>query len=122
MKSLHVPAFLILVLFASSFPAPRAESEIMPGGITETSVKDKWVTQATDFAIKAKEREIREKKKEPPVKLAIVEILSARRQVVAGMNFYIRLKVKMDETEREAEVIIWRQLSGVHKLTSWEWK
>lgn len=110
----------VLLLLASSFPAKRAES--MPGGITEASTKDKWVVDAANFAIKAKQKAMREETKEPHPSLFLVKILGARQQVVAGMNYYVTLRVKLNGTVKTAEVVVWRQLSGEHRLTSWEWK
>jgi hypothetical protein len=42
--------------------------------------------------------------------------------LVAGMNYRLRLKVKVDGKVKEAEAVVWRKLSGEHELTSWTWK
>jgi hypothetical protein len=111
---------MLLILLASALPAAGVAA--MPGGITETSIQDPWVMEAAAFAVRAQERAMREKGEEPSVKIALVRILGASRQVVAGMNYYLIIKVAVNEQEREADVVIWRQLSGGHELTSWKWR
>jgi hypothetical protein len=70
--------------------------------------------RAAAFAIKAKQKK--------GAKLSLVKILSAQQQVVAGLNFRLALKVKVNNSERNAEAVVYRNLSGEHKLTSWIWK
>lgn len=54
--------------------------------------------------------------------IVLVEVLSVQQQVVAGMNYRLRLKVTVDGKDREAEAVVWRKLSGEHELRSWGWK
>lgn len=75
------------------------------------------VISAAQFAVKAQAAMPDQK-----AAITLVEILSAQQQVVAGMNYRLRLKVKVDGTEKEAEAVVWRKLSGEHQLTSWAWK
>jgi hypothetical protein len=42
----------------------------------------------------------------------------AFQKVVAGMNQDLRMQVEVNQMEREADVLVWRQLSGGHDLTS----
>ena len=93
----------------------------MPGGYAEASVKEKDVAAAAAFAVKAQEKTL-QKKDAPPVKLALVKILSAQTQVVAGLNFRLKLSVRMHDAPKEAEAVVYRKLSGEYELTSWVWK
>ncbi len=80
------------------------------------SVTEPQVIAAATFAIKAQAT------KKKGTKLLLVKILGAQQQVVAGLNFRLVLKVKMNNTEKDAEVVVYRNLSGQHKLSSWIWK
>ena len=111
---------ILPILIASALPTPGAAA--MPGGITEVYSEDPWVSEAAVFAVRAQERAMQEKPEEPSVRIVLVKIISARQQVVAGMNYYLVMKVTLNEQERESYVVIWRQLSGRHELTSWEWR
>ena len=49
------------------------------------------------------------------------DVLAAEQQVVAGLNFKLRLQVQHDKSVRRAQVTVWRQLSGQYQLTEWVW-
>lgn len=49
------------------------------------------------------------------------DVVQARQQVVAGLNFQLHLKVMQDGTERMAQATVWRQPDGVYKLLAWVW-
>ncbi len=102
-----------------------SENKTMPGGYTAVPVNNKEVIAAAQFAVKAQEKAMQEKKDTQSVKLKLVKILSARQQVVAGMNFRLDVQVNVNGTKKEAEVIVWWQAwrkPDPYKLTSWEWK
>jgi hypothetical protein len=96
---------------------PSQAAEQIVGGYSETSVTNAEVVAAAQFAIKAQAATPEQK-----IVITLVELLSVRQQVVAGMNYRLRLKVKVDGTVKEAEAVVWRKLSGEHELTSWTWK
>lgn len=113
---------MLLVLLAATFPSTGRTAVNIAGGYAEVSVTDSHVVEAAAFAVKAEEKAMQEKKVAPPAKLALVKILGARQQVVAGMNYRLKLKVRLDKTEKQAEAVVYRKLSGACELTSWEWK
>ncbi len=95
----------------------------MPGGYATASVTNKEVVAAADFAVKA--QAIREKTDEKPAKLELVTILGAEQQVVAGMNYRLQLKVKLNGKEKLAEALVWWQAwrkPNPYQLTSWNWE
>ena len=97
--------------------------EPMPGGYSAAPVTNEQVVAAADFAVKAQEKAMQ--KSAPSAKLALVRIVSAQQQVVAGMNYRLRLSVKADGAEKEAEAVVWWQAwrkDEPYKLTSWDWK
>jgi hypothetical protein len=111
-------AFLLVVggiLLGAVCPSGAAEQIV--GGYSETSITNAEVVAAAQFAIKAQAATSEQK-----IIITLVELLSARQQVVAGMNYRLRIKVKTDGKVKEAEVVVWRKLSDEHELTSWTWK
>jgi hypothetical protein len=96
---------------------PSQAAEQIVGGYSETSVTNAEVVAVAQFAVKAQAATSEQK-----IVITLVELLSARQQVVAGMNYRLRLKVKVDGKVKEAEAVVWRKLSGEHELTSWTWK
>jgi hypothetical protein len=87
------------------------------GGYADAAITNAEVVAAAQFAVKTQAARPDQK-----AAIALVEIQSARQQVVAGMNYRLRLKVKVDGADKDAEVVVWRKLSGEHKLTSVMWK
>jgi len=109
-----VAAFVILSLYCA--PGCGEEKPPAPGGWSDAAVDDKGVVEAADFAVKA-EQKVLEKDK-----LSLVKIVSARHQVVAGMNYSIEMTVKHNDAEKTATAVVWRQVNKEYKLTSWTWK
>ncbi|MBM3300814.1 MAG: hypothetical protein FJY85_12775, partial [Deltaproteobacteria bacterium] len=103
------------LLLGTACPSPAAET--LCGGYSEASVTNTEVVAAAQFAVKALAAMPEQK---PDITL--VEILSASQQVVAGMNYRLRLKLKVDGKEKEAEVVVWWKLDGKYQLTSRTWK
>lgn len=56
------------------------------------------------------------------VKLKLGKIILAEKQVVAGINFRITMKVITPENKvRRARVVVFRDLGGNLNLVSWKW-
>jgi hypothetical protein len=96
--------------------APPSQAGQLVGGYSETSVTNTDVVAAAQFAVKA----LAAMPERMPV-IALVEILSAQQQVVAGLNHKLRLKLKVDGKDSDVEVVVWRKLNGEHQLTSRVW-
>jgi hypothetical protein len=114
-------AGLVLATGASSF----ADEDTMPGGYRSASVTNREVIAAAKYAVTAQEKTMQDKKNPKPAKLKLVKILKAHQQVVAGMNFRLKLKVSLNGKDRDAEVVVWWQAwrkPDPYRLTSWHWK
>ncbi|MBN1470706.1 MAG: hypothetical protein JW925_02930 [Syntrophaceae bacterium] len=111
-------AVLVLLVAACSFMGQAQQP--MPGGYTTTEVTSNDVIRAASFAIKAQE-----KASGKTSKLVLVKILEAESQVVAGINYRLKLKVRLNGKEKTAEVIVWWQAwrkPDPYQLRSWNWK
>ena len=75
----------------------------MAGGYNAT-VSNKEVIDAAAFAIKIQQKVMQRPKGELPAKLELTAIEGAEQQVVAGMNYRLRLKVKVDGVEKDGAI------------------
>ncbi|MEI6211331.1 MAG: cystatin domain-containing protein [bacterium] len=112
---------LVMLLAAGSMLlgtlSPSGAAEPLVGQYAEASTTNTEVIAAARFAVKTQAVG-----PDRTSELTLIEILSARLQVVSGTNYRLRLKVKADGTTLEAEVVVWRKLSQEYALTSWTWK
>ena len=110
----------VLVLLATACSMAGQAQQSMPGGYTTIAVTDDKVIRAATFAIKAQE-EVSGKTSS----LELVKILEAESQVVAGVNYRIKLRVRLNGKERIAEAIVWWRAwrkPEPYQLMSWNWK
>lgn len=123
MKRALVSACLIgSVLFGMAL---RSSAEELVGGYSAIAVSDSNVVAAAAFAMMAEQKAMLDQKDAPQSKLELVKVLKAQAQVVAGMNYRLRLAVKLNGKEREAEAVVWWQAwrsPDPYRLTSWTWK
>jgi len=111
-------ALLLVGLLLSVTPALRAEgAKTITGGLAEVSVQQQEVIAAAAFAVRAQEAVMGKEAK--GARLSLVKVLSAQHQVVAGLNYFLRLEVKADKTRKIVEAVVWLRLSGDYELTSW---
>ena len=111
------------VVFATSGLGCFAQHP-MVGGYSALAVTNKEVIDAAAFAVKIQQKVMQHSKGEP-AKLELTAIEGAEQQVVAGMNYRLRLKVKVDGVEKDAEAVVWWQpwrKSEPYQLTSWKWE
>jgi hypothetical protein len=123
-KRMKPKVFLMYLSFVMLFIVAAIAQESIPGGSTKASVKDKKVVAAAAFAIEAQEKAMQEPTNKNSIKLKLVEILEAEQQVVAGMNYRLKLKIKVDGVEKLAEAVVWWQAwrkPDPYELTSWKW-
>lgn len=90
------------------------------GGYSDVAVTNPEVIAAANFAVDE------QAKKESAVgesgSFKLNKIISAKQQVVAGMNYDLQLKVKVRGDKKIAQAIVYKSLSGTYQLTSWVWK
>lgn len=126
-------AIAALVLVSAFHPTAYAKSSIeklvqdqittsqmiigqtMPGGWSEIATDDPDVKKAAEKAISFQADKTDES-------LELLSIEQAKRQVVAGMNYELRLNIERNGQETTAMVIIWAKLDGSYQVTEWWWK
>ncbi len=96
----------VLVFIA---PTPRVVAQV-PGGFSAVSATDADALAAANFAVKAHD-----------AKLTFQGIAKVQRQVVAGLNYNLAIKVSDNGASRLADAVVWKKLDGTHQLTSWKW-
>lgn len=87
------------------------------GGYTQAETDDSEVAAAANFAVIAIEKALRKTDKDTNVSLT--EILSASKQVVAGMNYKMLLKININYKDEVVEAVVWKKLSDDYELTTW---
>jgi hypothetical protein len=126
MKTKWVPTGLAALLLSSAAcQITSLAQHDTPGGYTTASVTNNEVVAAANFAIKAQQSTMQEKKDLDPPNLELVKILQAEQQVVAGANYRLKLKVKLNGKTTTAEAIVWWQAwrkPDPYQLTSWTWQ
>lgn len=124
MKSTLIAACVATsLLFTTTLAIGEAERPGSAGGYSAVSVTNPAVLAAAAFAITA-EQPLRPPPGLPTAKLELVKILSAQAQVVAGLNYRLKLKVRVNGIERLAEVVVWWQAwrtPDPYRLTAWNW-
>ncbi|WP_322991299.1 cystatin family protein [Limnohabitans sp.] len=48
-------------------------------------------------------------------------VVKARQQVVAGLNFELQLQVTLDGASRSVSATVWRHPDGTYRLQAWDW-
>ena len=94
--------------------------QIKTGGYKTIAVEDAEVEKAANFAVDAKAYELQQE-------ISLENISKAERQTVAGINYRLCLEIyapSADEDEDgftiHIQTVIFRNLKGVYKITSWE--
>ena len=109
MKTLPPFAIAALaLLFVPSLQSPLCAQR--PGGFREASLTDENTVAAAKAAVEAQGG-----------KLTLQRIESAERQVVAGVNYKLTLRVNDGGKSKLAAAVVWRKLDGMHEVTSWKW-
>lgn len=92
-------------------PACAQAKPPLTGGFSEVK-PDEECKVAANFAV----GEISKKLNEP---LSLRGIVTAERQVVAGLNFRLELDLTKSNQPFRVHAIVWRKLDGSMELTSW---
>ncbi|XP_046554412.1 multicystatin-like [Haliotis rubra] len=75
----------------------------MPGGFTDVDVNSTGVRNMTNFALGEINKLFSEQ-------LSLIEIISAKTQVVAGINYFLKFRVRNGNLNEICDVTIWEQL------------
>lgn len=124
MKRLIVHAGAAGLLVLSAGCAPTGDVQPVTGGYVSAPVTQAEVVAAAAFAVEAVEAELRKGKSPSSAGLELVSVLSARQQVVAGVNHELTLRVRLNGVERSLAAVVWWQAwrsPAPYQLTSWRW-
>lgn len=112
----------ILMLGCVGCAATANGGKPLSGGFTEADPGEASVLKAADFAVRDQLEELQ--KESSTARLSLVKVMAAEKQVVAGVNYRLSLKVLCNGTEKQAEVIVWWQswrTPNPYQLTTWTW-
>ena len=119
-NSLRVLSLLVALGVAfGGVIAGLAQTRPIVGGYKAVSTDDPEVVKAAEFAVSAR-------RESEGVSLKLVSVERAERQVVAGMNFRLCLRVALDDENEDAretqevKVLVFRSLQKEHSLKSWD--
>ena len=92
----------------------KSMSNPVPGGWSPVAADDAKVKAAAQRAV-ALQAAIEQSE------LKLVSIDDAQRQVVAGINYKLRLSVMRGQQQWQASATVWGKLDGSYELTAWSW-
>jgi len=112
-------------LVACSPPTPAAPSappaiqindslKMQAGGWTQADTFNADVQEAARFAVQ-KQAVLTQSR------LIYKDVLSAQTQIIAGLNFQLKVSVTEQDSPRYARVTVWRNLQNQYTLTQWDW-
>jgi hypothetical protein len=94
-----------------------------PGSYATVPVNDDQVMAAARFAVDAQQKAV--STEAMTATLELVSVLAAEQQVVAGVNYRVKLRVKHDGVEKTVDAVVWWQAwrrPDAYQLTSWTWR
>jgi hypothetical protein len=92
--------------------AVSAQQVPVAGGYADAPNDDPEVVSAAGYAVRAQGRK-------QGARLSLVAIEHAEVQVVAGLNYRLRLRVRIGGRPRNAVAVVYKNLRGRQSLTSW---
>ncbi|MBX3289216.1 MAG: hypothetical protein KF855_07705 [Acidobacteria bacterium] len=112
-KTLFFGAVFFAAFFVFGSVEINAQTTPVVGSYQKAKKSDKAVKEAADFAVKGQGENFR-----------LIKISKAEKQVVAGVNFRVRLRVAEKGGDNESKyyvtAVIYRDLEGKFSVTSWE--
>jgi hypothetical protein len=112
---LTVVLSMVLACLADKDRTNRQTREPIAGGWSDASVEDEGVKSAAREGVSIKG-------KETGINLQLTRILEARKQVVAGMNYRLKIRVMGAGKENTATIVVWSKLDRTYELTKWLWE
>ncbi|MBA2241594.1 MAG: hypothetical protein H0W04_01710 [Chthoniobacterales bacterium] len=107
------PVVWLSILLTALGDSPSS-SPSRPGGYQSSETDKPEVKAAAAFAVQEQAR-----LEGRPLQLEA--IVTAKEQVVAGMNYRLTLRVSRGDNSQDAEVTVFRALDSHHELKSWQW-
>ena len=84
------------------------------GGYSEAGANDRDVLAAARFAVAEEAR----RRGRP---LSLLAVTRAEKQVVAGLNYRLRLSVRDGRADRQAVAVVYQNLQNAYSLSEWNW-
>ncbi|MFM7393628.1 MAG: cystatin domain-containing protein [Cyanobium sp.] len=113
---------LAFLAASAAFGGPPPPSRAGASGPVSTSSKE--VVQVAEFAIATQEKLVQAATGDSSVRLRLVRIDAAEQQIVAGINYRLRLTVALNDRQKPAQAVVWWQAwrtPDPYRLTSWTW-
>ncbi|WP_350294474.1 cystatin domain-containing protein [Limnohabitans sp. Rim8] len=88
--------------------------KMQAGGWTQADNFNEDVQEAARFAVQ-KQAVLTQSR------LIYKDVLSAQTQIIAGLNFQLKVSVTEQDLPRYARVTVWRNLQNQYSLTQWVW-
>lgn len=112
--------FTVTVFCIAFGCAVSAFGQIKTGGYKTIAPDEAEVSKAANFAVDAKAYELQQE-------ISLENIFKAERQTVAGTNYRLCLEIYSPSADEEEDgitiyirTVIFKNLKGVYKITSWE--
>lgn len=124
LRTLAAAHLIGLTLLASPSALSGSPPPARVGAFGPASTNSKEVVQAADFAVAEQEKVIRAATGDASVRLRLVRIDAAEQQVVAGLNYRLRLTVALNDEQKPAQAVVWWQAwraPDPYQLTAWAW-
>lgn len=99
---------------APALSAPGAASTPAVGGWSQAQTDADDVQEAARFAVQAYAVAQHSR-------TLYKDVVEAQRQVVAGVNFKLKLQLLHNGTPRTAHATVWHPLKGAYQLSDWVW-
>ena len=109
LKTEHFAAAALLFALACGISPVRSAQAGLPGGYSDASPLAQDVQATAVFAVSKQKGATLER------------VLAAETQVVAGLNYRLKLEVNTSSGPRIAQAVVYRDLKNKMSLTSWEW-
>ena len=97
-------------------PDPAAQGSASPA-VGAWSAADPYspeVQEAARFAVQTYAVQNR-------ARVLFKDVIHARQQGVAGLNYELQLLVTLDGAHKNVQVTVWRQPGGAYRLQGWSW-
>jgi Aspartic acid proteinase inhibitor/Sporulation and spore germination len=112
LKVLAAASLCVVIVNAAAVASAR-QTPPLAGGYGDARVSERGVLEAARFAV-------REEGRREGRRVSLVAVRRAETQVVAGLNYRLRLSVRAGGRTRDATAVVYRNLKGVYSLTSWD--
>jgi hypothetical protein len=113
-----LPLLACLLLSSIAYASDRESNSVnkpIPGGWSSVAVDDARVKIAAQHAVAAQAAN-------DSAELKLLAIEDAQRQVVAGINYKLKLSVTKGDRQQRAIATVWGKLNGTYELTAWGWE